>query len=274
MLNSRTIAVSAIALAATSTLAIAQAPVLTLYDSEGFEAPRFVPGNLEGQDITFGPWLAETGTPIGNTTVQTNVVKEGSQAVQMNRTGQDEVYGVLKPIVPTEQFVVVEFCMWVDQAVSGGQNFGPFFGVQAYSQIDGGLLAGGFGVDSNTGEVLFQQGSTGFLDVTPGNDTVNFGEWNDFAIYLDYDNDLYYGVLNGAIVAQTTFVDDGSVGEITAFTDAPIVGLPAEGGASGLGAQGTSYFDNYRIYTTNAIPEPASLGLLGIAGLMLVRRRR
>ncbi|HSV15722.1 MAG TPA: hypothetical protein VLI90_15780, partial [Tepidisphaeraceae bacterium] len=62
----------------------------TIYDSGGFEAPRFVAvptaNNLAGQDPTpagQGPWQQDAGTSTA--VVQTNTPQAGLQAVEVQR---------------------------------------------------------------------------------------------------------------------------------------------------------------------------------------------
>ena len=72
-----------------------------VYDSGGFESPRFTTGPLEGQDV-LGPWL-ETSTVAGVAQVRSEVVASGEQAVRMVRPADangDTRYGVLKPVTP------------------------------------------------------------------------------------------------------------------------------------------------------------------------------
>ncbi|HMP07370.1 MAG TPA: PEP-CTERM sorting domain-containing protein [Lacipirellulaceae bacterium] len=52
------------------------------------------------------------------------------------------------------------------------------------------------------------------------------------------------------------------------------VGIPEVGWFIGNTAVQTMYVDNILISNTSAIPEPASLSLLGLGGLALLRRRR
>ena len=241
----------------------------TLYDSASFEAPRFGAGPLEAQDPIFGPWLMDTGA-TSTAVVQSGTAATGSQAVRVDRVANingDSRWAVQKPIMPSERFVIVEWDMNVQQ--STGIDFGPFFGVEAYdSDVTAIPLIGSLGVDASTGDVLVQDGSTGAIIET--GTLVPFGQYNHFALQLDYTTDTYQAYVNGVQVASEGFVDDPILG----FSDAPIAALAITQDTVATAA-GTAYFDNYVIRTSAvAVPEPGSMMVLGLAVVGLVARRR
>ena len=215
-----------------------------LFDTEGFEAPRYAPGPLEDQD-PLGPWQ-KTTTRTGVATVQTTQVESGAQAVRMTRPAAsdgDTRYGVIEPIVPEGALdtIRVSWDMNVSQNMQG-IDLGPFFGVEAYDGFatTRPKLIGSLGVDATTGDVLYQDGTTGFLTETGF--SVQLGTWNHFDLVLDYASDTYTVFVNGDDKATTGFVDDPIVG----FTDAPLAALAATA-ATRATATGTAFFDNYRI---------------------------
>ncbi len=220
------IAVFAVALGLLVTARAAQAQ----YDSGGFEPPRFLTNlegspELSGQDPQ-GPWLKDSGA--GTAIIQTAVKQSGTQAVQFTRPANingDTRYAVPRAAIPR--------------------------------------LIGSLGVDSHTGELLYQD-ADGIL--TPTGDIVPFGQWNRYTLELNYDTKKYTGYLNGAAVVTSPFIDPG----ITGFTDAPISALASDA-ASLATATGTAYFDNYSI---TVVPEPGGLALVGLGSLALIRRRR
>lgn len=241
-----------------------------IYDSGGFES--FVNNqDLTGQDPINGPWQ-KSGVNTSTATVQSAVTESGNRAVQMVRAANangDARWAVVKPIANVTTPIAIDWDMNVTQSSVPAGSFGPFFGSEAYDSLDnsppGVLLAGSFGVDSQTGELLYQQTGTGFLVAVP-NVTVPFGQWNHFRLLLDYSNSKYSIYYNGTLEATEPFVDP-NIGD---FTDAPISTLAAGGDAASLAAGGTAYFDNYVI---NQVPEPAFMGL-GIVSLMFWGRRR
>jgi hypothetical protein len=219
-----------------------------VFDSEGFEAPRYTPGPLEDQDV-LGPWRKD-GPQAGLAQVQTQKVASGAQAVRLNRPAAangDTRYGVVKPTAPYDDLTVIRISwdMNVTQNAQAGVNFGPFFGVEAYDDASIGKgptppLIGSLGVDATTGDVLYQHGTTGVFTETGY--SVQLGTWNHFELVLDYDADAYTVYVNGDDKAVTGFVDDPIVG----FTDAPLAALAATADTRAT-ASGTAYYDNYRI---------------------------
>jgi hypothetical protein len=236
---------------------------VVLYDSLGFEPPRFVPGELTGQDPLAGPW-EKSGTNTSTALVQALTVQSGAQSVQVTRQpapNGDSRWTVFKE-VPNPLSVTVDWHMRVQQSTTTG--FGPYVGVEVYDELGNDpLLAGSLGVDSRTGDVLFQEAGTGFLLET--GTVVPFDQWNQFRIVLDYANDRYSVFMNGAPLGSQGFVDAG----IDDFTDADIATLAAAGDPASLAAGGTAFFDNYRV--EYEIPEPSSVAILLIPFAMLGR---
>ena len=225
-----------------------------VFDSGGFESPRYTTGPLEGQD-PLGPWLQDT-TVGGVAQVRSELVESGQQAVRMVRPeapGGDTRYGVTKPVTPAGVLNIIRISWDMNVAPNQQEDvpFGPFFGVEAYDASVTPLaprLAGSLGVDATTGDVLFQDGTTGFL--TEAGFNVQLGEWNHFTLELNYDTDAYTVYVNGDDKATTGFVDDGIVG----FTDAPLAALAATAQSLPV-ATGTAFFDNYVIELDAANPQ-------------------
>jgi hypothetical protein len=242
-----------------------------VYDSGGFEPPRFSTGNLAGQDTVLGPWLKDSGTATG--VVQTATVQGGTQAVQVTRPADedgDTRFAVVKPVTPTPlQLIRVSWDMNVTRTQIPGMPFGPFFGVEGYdgSGDDFPLLIGSLGVDATTGDVLYQD-ENGFFAEPETRTIVPFGQWNRYMIEMDFAAQEYTAYLNGTPLVTSPFVDR-DLG-ITRFTDAPIATLAATLESLSI-ATGTAYFDNY---TIEIVPEPASMAIIGLASLGMLRRRR
>jgi hypothetical protein len=270
-------------LALSASAAISQATVV--YNSNGFESFTTTPAALEGQDPVNGPWL-KSG-PVAATAVIQTTTKIGTKAVQMNRPAgsfeSDAYWGVQKLIADvgfsSNNLVVIDWDMNVPQS-SGPQSNGPWFGVEAYDSNDNGALpalyVGAIGMDSKTGEVTYQQATSGVFLPVPSSTIapLAFNQWHHFQLILDYGQDAYFAYVtpNGGsptLVAAQQFVDNGYYPvDIDDFTDAPISGVDIQGTAAGAA---TAYFDNYVI---QQVPEPTSLALLGIVGVGILARRR
>jgi hypothetical protein len=274
--------VTAGAFAAAVALFSTSASAVVVYDSGGFELPRFTPGlTLQGQDIApNGPWLKDPGTSSGvvGVTGLTTIAQSGVQAVTITRlaqSGGDTRWAVNKPIVPTPFLNIVEtdVDMRVQQATYSGTpptntDFGPAFGLEAYDSTNPAnpKLIGSLTVDATTGDVLYQQAGTGVLAET--GTVVSLGAYHHFKLSVDFTAGKVLSYVDNVLVRTESFVDPTAA----AFTDASI-GTFAASASSGLTATGTAYLDNF---TINQIPEPSTLGVvgLGLVGMLGRRRRR
>lgn len=273
-----------------------------IVNAGGFESPAFSTsflgtGQLEGQVnpvgfgqvISPGQWLRTQGSSSNTAVIQSSVVGSGSQALQVNRTGNFDTRWAVPvnnqgypdfpnpaPGEPLQPNICISWSMRVEQTVGAANTFGPFFGVEAYDD-DGNpvSLIGSLGVDSSTGDVLYQAAGTGFLTETGS--VVNFGAWNDFSIDLDYSTKTYTYLLNGVVLGSEGFVDEATVvGGLNEFSDADIATFAAAGDPGSLALTGTAYFDNFVVREGECIPEPTGLvlGMLGIGSAVAARRGR
>jgi hypothetical protein len=235
-----------------------------LYDSQGFEGTRFTAGDVVGQDPAQGPWQQFSGrntvtnvatTLTGTANVQTAVVNNGVQAVRVDRqNGFDARWAPFQPHETIQDAVQVDWTMRVEQSV-GPQPFGPFFGIQAYSDNGTGgpvRLIGSAGMDAKTGEILYQQAGSGNLEAVPGQLPLAFGTFNTFRLMLDFDRQRYQLYVNNNLVLTEPFVDATAGNPILGFSDADIAALAASGDAASQAANGTAYFDNYAVSAVNA----------------------
>jgi len=257
-----------------------------------------VPGQLEGQvnpagegqgGVSPGQWLRTKGAGASQAIVQSGVFAPGggNQAVKVDRAANSDqrwavpVNALGYPDYPNPQngqpsqpCICITWDMNVTKSAGNGiTTFAPFFGVEAYDD-DGnpvGLL-GSLGVDSATGEVLYQAAGTGFL--TPTGSTVAYGQWNKFQIKLDYSNHTYSTFLNNVMMGTIAFVDQTNIpGGLDQFSDADIATVAAAGNAASLALTGTAYYDNFLVREGVCIPEPSTV-LLAVFGLMATQLRR
>ena len=227
----------------------------TIYDSKGFEAPPFVAGQaLESQDPADGPWVKTSSTSTATVINNASGAAAGQQFVQVTRgANSDGRWAVNKPQLNVVGSLVIEWDMFVPTP-TGSQPFGPYYGVEAYDSISNApLLIGSAGIDAKTGEFLFQESGTGFINVTGL--VLPFNVWHHFEMVLDYSAQEYSVLVNGTPAVTESFVDPG----IADFSDAPIAALAAGGDSLSQAATETARFDNYLIRT-----EPSSFVVTNI----------
>jgi hypothetical protein len=297
--------VTAFALALASTVAGSASGAITpIFDSVGFEQPKFntnyaggnYMGQLEGQAVFGEPYPVytwEQTKPIGVYTSRAQVVgnmpvapASGAQSVKVTRAADtDARWGVRGGAWPSERYVCIDWDMYVEQTVLPVGSFGPYFAVEAYDDdaANIGLLTS-LGVDAANGEVLYQASDPVFNgSLVAAGPVVNFNQWNSFTILLDYLTHTFDIYLNGVQIptapGSDSFVDHSVLNPLDEFTDAPIATLAAGGDLDSQNATGTAYYDNYRVVqsdTNPCIPEPASwvLGMLGMAAFAAKGRAR
>jgi hypothetical protein len=267
----------------------------------GFSTTFLTTGQLEGQFnppgagqlISPGQWLRSNPGSPSTAVVQNSVFAPGggSQAVKVVRapntfdrwavdaSGQGYPdYPNPAPGQPQQPCICITWDMRVQgpAGINNGNQFGPYFGVEAYDDQGNPLaLLGSLGVDATTGDVLYQAAGSGNLTETGA--SVPFGQWNRFQIKLDYSTHQYTTYVNGAAVGViSTFVDNAAnPGLLNEFSDADIAALAAAGDSVSMGLTGTAYYDNFTVREgLCAVPEPASIGLAFISLCALLSGRR
>jgi hypothetical protein len=231
----------------------------------------------EGQVLPPGQWLRSPAVGGSTATVQSIVFAPGggTQAVRVDRARNNDARWAVPvtalgypdypnpfPPEPAQPLICISWDMRVEPTAGPAGTFGPYFAVEAYDDQTASVgLLGSLGVDATTAEVLYQAPGTGFL--TPSGASVSFGEWNRFAIELDYSTDEYSIFLNGLILGTFGFVDPG----LDQFSDADISAVGAAGDAASQALTGTAYFDNFLVREgpCMVIPEPAASAVMGMA---------
>jgi hypothetical protein len=218
---------------------ISSAATVNVYDSAGFESPRFLLSqNLDGEDALLGPWQQDGGNSTA--TIDGSNPIEGAQSVKVTRAGNstgNTRWGVVKPFTPdiATNKVEILFDMRVTYATIG---YGPLFGVEAYDTSAGTpKLIGSLLLDASTGDVLYQEGGTGLYRATGV--YLRRNVHHHCKLVLDFTAKTYSLYADGHLLRAEGFVDTNAV----AFTDAPLVTLAAANPVE----SGTAYFDNYAI---------------------------
>ncbi|MAT69340.1 MAG: hypothetical protein CMJ58_07410 [Planctomycetaceae bacterium] len=229
--------------------------VTPVLDTGGFES--FAPGDIVDQ---FG-WKEAQYDP-GNASVanvQSTVVANGSQAVQVDRVPEGDKWWAspLGASAPTGQYVFVEWDMRVTATGATNNGLGPFFGVQSYDADGGFGLLAALGLDATSLDVVYQREGDGVL-VEAGR-KVSSDTWYQFALLIDFTANEFTVYFEEQPLHTGQLVDlNVSGANLSSLTDADIVALPAQGAAVSQQLGGTAYVDNFRIYTAlSADPFPA-----------------
>lgn len=224
-----------------------QSVAADVVDSGGFESAAGYVTTIDGSPAALNGqegWVT-TLNNAGSAIVQNSVVHPsgGTQAVRVDRgANSDDRWAVpVGPLTIAEnRLIVIDWDMYV-LANTSPNGIGPFFGVEAYDATSGFKVLGSLGVDTTTGDVLYQaQGSGVFVESGAG---VNAGQWHNFQIKLGFGSNRYQGSFDNQVLASTGFVDGAS----NHFTDADIAALAAALDANSQAATGTAYFDNFLV---------------------------
>jgi hypothetical protein len=248
-------------------------------DTHGFESPFFNAsfggnGKLEGQPSTpSGTWVRTGGPQVGTAKVQTAVKLSGSQALRIDRgANSDDNWAVVVSGQPVAQYLSMEWDMRVEQTAGSQGTFGPLLGCAAYDGTTSIGLLGSLGVDATTGDVLYQQQTTGFL--VPTGVLAGFGAWHHYGVELNYSTHQYTVYYDDVPIGSDGFVDQFNVaGGLNHFTDGDIFATAAAGDPASLALTGTAYMDNFIVHN-GQVPEPASIwGMIAMSTISQLRRR-
>jgi hypothetical protein len=251
---------------------VAPSRAAILFDSNGFESPTYSTGNLVGQNGWDRVDSESPSVPNVPITVQNSVVASGSQAVQItsNSAGPGLFTYAIQPIslasVATSGTPEIKV-QW-DMRVNSSLSPAGVWGVQVYDNSGGGgpypyAFAGVGPVGVATNELLKVSAPDGDTAVAMP-PVPSFDTFHTYVLDMNFQQGLYSLSVDGdlrTIGALNISGTNGNLGEVDFFT-------------FNRGSD-TAFFDNLIVTSgTGLVPEPASLGLIGVAGAMLLGRRR
>ena len=237
-----------------SCLAASQADAAVLYQT-GFENPPFTPGPIAGQDgwSVFGP---SAGSFVENT-----FAFAGTQAVEVNPALFPGQSGPFKEVDTSSPIVTQSAEIYLKSSTNETS--------WQYATLGPGFVnfAAGIDIDVTTGAI--HSITQGF----PVIGTFTRNVWHNVSLDLNYATDTYAVVLDGSFLASNIPFCGNSGAFCTGSSTISSYGdgfFDSFGGISGQNDVG--YIDNYSV---SAVPEPASLTLIGsgLLALAFLRRR-
>jgi hypothetical protein len=244
---------------ATISLAAGSAKAVVLFDSLGFEAPTYSLGALSGQN----GWVHDT-TAVG--IVTNSVVQSGSQSVRLAGTATDWYYPDLSYTPSAGEIVRITSGIYRASSAASAKNFGYF--IDIYSSTTARIARVGLGVSAGAPVVVATLSNSGTPGTSVGSfilsSALSWDTWYDFQIDLKFDTQKFDVYLNGGLLfANLTFASAAST-----LGDADLH-LSYTTGATDVG-----YFDNFKVETISAVPEPGTMALAALGGLALLAARR
>lgn len=212
---------------------------------------------IDPGDFVFKVVDAPQGTAPNNNATKFARIGRGND-------GQAVAYADLDPLQTSGEPIEIS----VDVYVSTNASAIWFYGSPAAGSLpasprsfDVRLL----GSKSNSGDfaggIQYRSGST----FTVIEDVFNPDQWFNVVILADYDAGTYDVLIEGNVVVQGAAFQHAAAKELGSVRLAGLSDTLVTGGATEW-----AYFDNLKV---TVIPEPASLALLGLGGLLMLRRR-
>jgi hypothetical protein len=229
------------------TCAICAPAFSTTLFSTGFEASE---GYTAGTNLgTVSPWNILDSNPA-NFEISNAMANGGTQSIAYDTApnfgnGWAWVSLSYDPGSTSEQILQGSVDIFLTDDAQGNS----VFGLGGYDST--GSLVGGLFVDGTDLNLDDQVGTT-------SGGTVSLNSWNTFMVQLDYSTNTLTGFLNGSQVATSTF-DGTTVTDFDLFAAATAFNAAA--------------FDNYNV-SSAPVPEPASLAVLALGGIAMLRRRK
>jgi hypothetical protein len=257
-------------LAASLAFAAVVANAQTIYDPQGFEVPLFSLGDMVGQD----GWQDSSSLPSSVEIVESTHPAGGDQMVRATHNSWGEAAAVVRPMSDTVgafEKLSIEVDMRIDESwFAGMDEDSNYFTVLAVDFVTAtGLISESYGAITFGSEHPLFPGEQGYA-LAKASKFIEFDlddEWHRIGLALDNGTGEITGTLDGNVILTANYTP----GEVTGILNVVL------GSARFFGGQDTAYVDFDQLSVTvapSAVPEPATVAVLGLAGLAMVTRRR
>lgn len=262
------------ALTATSSLLVA-APITY---STGFDAPAFAVGNNipSTPPPTLNGWYRQDGTPTTTALPIVNITNVtstgGGQSLRVQNQSPHQqldpgsvtyaispslsLPGATNVIANGTPLVTIRWDMRVDDP-SNLDNSSDTWALDVYDSTENIRAASiARGLDSVLGPQIYGTDATGQFNATSLGNAPASGTWGTYELVLNYLTDTYSFSLNNVLLGSRPMNGLADNGISINFT------------VNGRGLD-VAYFDGFSV---NAVPEPATIGILSLVAIPLMRR--
>jgi len=256
-------------------IACSCASAQSLYQSGGFESPRFAPGTIDGQDS--GAWSVDPAAQgnhlvVSGTTLGANPFS-GTQMVRLNGPSTNfswpDITAGVAGRTAGNDVIVTSTRIFIPLASELAAGANGVFGILAYNAAASNM--GGIRVRVSDGAIFGTidpdgAGPTAFGNYTFGaGGILARGQWHEIGFGLNIVTRAMTLLVNGA----TLFTGTTSQTVALNLTDVDFISSLVSG------AQPASVLvDDYSVVAVAVVPSPAAAALLGLGGLAAFRRRR
>ncbi|MBY0261069.1 MAG: hypothetical protein K2Q20_01910 [Phycisphaerales bacterium] len=240
-----------------------------IHDSQGFEAPLFTSGPIDGQNgwavDPAGQTLHQVTGAVGATSPIGSQMLRAQQGVTSTRYSWVDLSAGIAARPIGEDWIWNRFDINVPVANTATSTFGVF----AFNATGG--IIGGVQVRGSNGLLFVTLDPDGAGPAAFGNYTLGTpalavprGQWINLGVAVNVATNAIAITSGSSIVFQGV----AAPGSAATLSDFDIFS------AASATLTDSVYFDNYSVTSESVVPAPGAFALVGLGGLLAARRRR